>query len=128
LRIGYGFSSRILAQRLWTMQLPFGTAITNLVAVAASYDAEDELRQRVNMITTERRHLQMRLRSFGVDSTESHANFLYLPARERPWREVFAGTGLHVRLYPDGAVRITVGARPSTTPVLSAIRTARGTR
>lgn len=128
LRIGYGFSSPDLAHQLWSMQLPFGTAITNLVAVAASYDAEHELQQRIRLITTERRYLQMRLRSAGVYSTEAHANFLYLPSHGRQWREVFAGTGLHVRPYPDGAVRITVGARPSTTPILAAIAAFRGTR
>ena len=29
------------------MQLPFGMGITSLVAVAASYDAEDQLQQRI---------------------------------------------------------------------------------
>jgi histidinol-phosphate aminotransferase len=128
LRIGYGFSSPGLADRLWSMQLPFGTPITNLVAVAASYDAEGELQQRIRLITAERRYLQMRLRSAGVYSTDAHANFLYLPACGRPWHEVFTGTGLHVRHYPDGAVRITVGARPSTKPILRAIEAIRGAR
>ena len=36
---------------LWTMQLPFGIGITGLVAVAASYDAESQLQQRIRMIT-----------------------------------------------------------------------------
>jgi histidinol-phosphate aminotransferase len=127
LRIGYGFSSPDLAQQLWTMQLPFGTAITHLVAVAASYDADDQLRQRVRLITRERRYLQRRMRAAGVYATETHANFLYLPAQNlRP--EAFADTGLHVRSYPDGAVRITVGAEPSTEPILAAINAFRSGR
>ena len=103
-----------LARRLWTMQLPFGIGITGMVAVAASYDAENELRQRIRMISAEWRYLRMRLRSMGIYSTDSHANFVYLPARGRPWREVFDGTGLQVRNYADGSVRITVGNRQST--------------
>ena len=121
LRIGYGFCAPDLARRLWTMQLPFGVGITGLVAVAASYDAESQLQQRIRMIAAERRYLRMRLRSMGVYSTDGHANFVYLPARGRPWREVFDGTGLQMRHYADGSVRITVGSRESTRAVLSAV-------
>lgn len=124
MRIGYGFCAPELARRLWTMQLPFGIALTSLVAVAASYDAESELRQRIRMICSERRYLHMRLRSMGVYNTESHANFVYLPGRGQPWREVFDGTGLQVRHYADGGSRITVGNRRSTRAVLAAMASA----
>ena len=121
LRIGYGFCAPDLARRLWTMQLPFGIGITGLVAVAASYDAENQLQQRIRMIASERRYLRMRLRSMGVYSTDGHANFVYLPPWRQPWREVFDGTGLQVRNYADGSVRITVGNRQSTRAVLAAV-------
>ena len=121
LRVGYGFCAADLARRLWSMQPPFGISITSLVAVAASYDAENQLRQRIRMIASERRYLRMRLRSMGVYCTDSHANFLYLPPWRQPWREVFDGTGLRVRNYADGSVRITVGNRQSTRAVLAAM-------
>ena len=121
LRIGYGFGSPELARRLWKMQLPFGMGITSLVAVAASYDAEDQLRQRILRITGERDYLRRRLRAMGVYTTDGHANFVYLPPRGRPWREVFGSGGLKARHYPDGGVRITVGARASTQAVLAAV-------
>ena len=121
LRIGYGFCASELARKLWTMQLPFGIGITSFVAVAASYDAENQLQQRIRMIASERRFMRMRLRAMGVYSTDGHANFVYLPARGRPWRELFDGTGLKVRNYADGSVRITVGNRRSTRAVLSAV-------
>ena len=125
LRIGYGFCAPDLARRLWTMQLPFGVALPALVAVAASYEAEYELRQRIRLITGERRRLRMRLRSMGVYSTDSHANFVYLPPGAQPWREVFDGTGMQLRHYADGGVRITVGDRRSTRAVLAAVASAR---
>jgi histidinol-phosphate aminotransferase len=125
LRIGYGFGSPEVTKRLWAMQLPFGMSNSSLVAVAASYDAEDQLRHRIRLISAERRYLRMRLRAMGVYCTDAHANFLYLPAAGRPWREVFDGTGLQVRHYADGAVRITVGARPSTRAVLAAVTAGR---
>jgi histidinol-phosphate aminotransferase len=121
LRIGYGFCAPDLARKLWTMQLPFGIGITSLVAVAASYDAENQMRQRIRMIASERRYLRMRLRAMGVYSHDAHANFLYLPAHGRGWREVFDGTDLLVRNYADGGVRITVGNRQSTRAVLNAV-------
>jgi histidinol-phosphate aminotransferase len=124
LRVGYGFCAPDLARRLWTMQQPFGIAVTALVAVAASYDAEGELQQRIRMITAERRHLRMRLRAMGVYSTDAQANFVYLPSWGRPWPQVFDGTGLQVRGYADGGVRITVGNRRSTRAVLAAVRAA----
>jgi histidinol-phosphate aminotransferase len=121
LRIGYGFAAPGLANMLWSMQLPFGMSNTSAVAVAASYDAEAQLRQRIRRITAERNYLRRRLWAMGVYSTDSHANFVYLPPRGRLWREVFAGTGLQARHYADGAVRITVGSRASTLAVLSAV-------
>ncbi|WP_101950124.1 histidinol-phosphate transaminase [Mycobacterium sp. 3519A] len=121
LRVGYGFCAADLARRLWAMQAPFGIGNASLVAVAASYDAENQLRQRIRVIASERRHLRMRLRSMGVYSADAHANFVYLPKWRRPWREVFEGTGLQVRHYADGGVRITVGNRQSTRAVLAAV-------
>jgi len=121
LRIGYGFCAPELAHRLWSMQLPFGIGSTAMPAVAASYDAEIELQQRIRMISAERRYLRMRLRSMGVYSTESHANFVYLPGSTPPWRDVFDGTELTVRHYADGGVRVTVGDRRSSLAVLAAV-------
>ncbi|OBH25800.1 aminotransferase [Mycobacterium sp. E342] len=125
LRIGYAVASPELARTLWSQQQPFGAAITSLVAVAASYGAEDQLLHRVRLINAERCYLRMRLSAIGVDTTDAHANFLYLlpktDCRGAPWHEVFAEGGLRVRCYPDGGARITVGHRASTLAVLSAV-------
>lgn len=121
LRIGYGFCAPDLARRLWTMQLPFGVGSTALVGVAASYDAEPELRQRISAICAEGRYLRARLRAMGVYSTDSHANFLYLPAQAMPWRDVFADSALRVRTYADGGVRISIGGRQSSREVLATV-------
>lgn len=121
LRIGYGLASMELAATLWGHQLPFGMASTGLLAVAASYEAEEQLLQRIRLITAERRYLRMRLSAMRIYTTDAHANFMYLPARGRLWHEVFADSGLQVRLYPDGGARITVGSRASTMAVLSAV-------
>src|SRR5437588_30909 len=111
LRIGYGFAAPELAATLWGMQLPFGMGITGLVAVAACYDAEDQLQQRISRINAERDYLSRRLRAKGVYTTDGHANFVYLPAVGRAWQEVFGESRLKARYYADGAARITVGSR-----------------
>lgn len=121
LRIGYGLGSPELAAGLWSMQLPFGISTSSTVAVATSYDAEAQLRQRIRRITAERRYLRRGLWAMGIDSPDSQANFVYLPGRGRPWHESFTDTGLRVRCYADGSARITVGNRPSTLAVLSAV-------
>lgn len=121
LRIGYALAAPELAGPLWAMQLPFGISTGCTVAVAASYAADAQLQQRISHIVAERSYLRARLRAAGVYTTDSQANFVYLPAAGRPWREMFDDTGLRVRHYPDGAVRITVGARGSTRMVLSAV-------
>ncbi len=128
LRIGYGFGTSELTRAVWTRQVPFSMGITSLAAVTACYEAENQLRQRIQMIVAERRYLRMRLHAIGVRSTDSHANFVYLPPTGQPWRDVFDGTGPKVRFYGDGGVRITVGARPSTRAVIAAISAATGGR
>jgi histidinol-phosphate aminotransferase len=120
-RIGYGLAAPELAGTLWTMQLPYGMSISSAVAVAASYDADAELRQRIRLITGERRYLCRRMRGMGIYSTDGHANFVYLPAAGQPWRDVFDSAGLQVRHYDDGAARITVGPRASTRAILAAL-------
>jgi histidinol-phosphate aminotransferase len=98
--------------------------LASLPAVAACYDAEDQLQQRIQLITTERRYLRMRLSAMGIYTTDAHANFIYLPPRGgqgQLWREVFADSGLHVRCYPDGAARISVGSHASSLAVLSTV-------
>jgi histidinol-phosphate aminotransferase len=124
LRVGYGLAASELAKTLWTMQLPFGMTNASGVAVAASYDADAQLRQRIRLITGERRYLRRRLQAIGIYSTDSQANFVYLPGAGWSWREVFDPAGLQVRHYPDGGVRITVGTRASTRAILAALGTA----
>ncbi len=121
LRIGYGFAAPDLARTLWAMQLPFGISSVSAAAVAASYDAGAQLGHRIRRIAAERNHLRLRLMAKGIYSTDSHANFVYLPPAHQPWTEVFAEAGVQARCYPDGGARVTVGGVPSTLAVLSAV-------
>ena len=107
---------RLLRRRVWRARCGrcscrSASRITGLVAVAASYDAESQLQQRIRMIAAERR---LPAAAAARDGRLQHrrARQLRLPAAgAEPWREVFDGTGLQVRHYADGGVRITVGIR-----------------
>lgn len=80
-------------------------------AVAASYAAEGELRVRVDSIVYERDRLRARLAQMGAHIPESHANFVYLPARgdgER-WMSILGTGDVVAKEYSDGGVRLTVG-------------------
>ncbi len=122
LRIGYGLAAPELARTLWSMQLPFGIAITSLLAVAASYDAEDQLLQRIRLITAERCYLADAPERDG-DLHHRRAREFHVPAPEGCGRGMRSSptAGLQVRRYPDGGARITVGNRASTLAVLSAV-------
>ena len=122
LRIGYGFCAPELARQLWTMQLPFGSrphqpggggGLIRRGKPTAATHSDDRCRAALSADAAARRWVSY--------STDTHANFVYLPPWRQPWREVFDGTGLQVRNYADGGVRITVGNRQSTRAVLAAV-------
>lgn len=58
-------------------------------------------------------------------STGSRADFVYLPLGDRPWPEVFDSSGLQVRHYCEGGVRITVGDRRSSRAEFAAVASTR---
>ncbi len=58
IRTGYGICSPAMGRALWSMQLPFGATIASIAAVAASFEAETQLKGRIERVTTERDHLR----------------------------------------------------------------------
>ena len=119
LRIGYAFAGLALSSSIRRWQLPFGMNSAAVAAVTASYAAEDELRERVRRITTERERLAGQLRRLGVTVHDSHANFLYLdgahiaPALRR--------AGIVAKSYPNGSARIAVGDPAAGRAVVTAL-------
>ena len=122
IRTGYAYCTPALARRLWTMQLPFGSSNISLAAVDASYRAGRQLEQRISSIIDERTYLRARLRAMGIRVIDSHANFLYLPPGSASADDLFAATGVRVRGYANGGLRITIGTRQSTQAVLTALQ------
>ncbi|TQF74666.1 aminotransferase class I/II-fold pyridoxal phosphate-dependent enzyme [Rhodococcus spelaei] len=121
LRIGFGFGSPGLIERVHRLQLPFGMGGLAEPAVRASFEAQSELAERVRAINTERDRMRGGLSALGIETPRSHANFLYLPASDRPVAALLAGAGVAAKTYPSGAVRIAVGDPIAGRAVLHAL-------
>ncbi|RMI32107.1 pyridoxal phosphate-dependent aminotransferase [Nocardia stercoris] len=121
LRIGYGIAAPALAARIGRWQLPFGINSLADVAVTASYAAESELAQRIELITRERDHLGTALRAQGFAVPASSANFLFIQCGDE--ETVRLTTALHrsgivVKSYDGAGVRITVADRSASEAVM----------
>lgn len=110
LRIGYGIAAQYITDALRTVQVPLG--ITDLAqrAAIASLDHEEELLERVRVISERRDRFRAALLEQGWEVPEAQGNFVWLTIGERN-AEVAAyleANGLVVRANVDG-LRITVG-------------------
>jgi histidinol-phosphate aminotransferase len=123
LRIGYAVGGRELIGRVCRLQLPFGMGSVAVAAVAASYAAEPELRERILRITTDREILRSALRRRHIDVPRSHANFLFLPGPGIA--TALRRAGIAAKYYPDGSARVAVGDPDADQAVLAALETFR---
>ncbi|WP_336086296.1 pyridoxal phosphate-dependent aminotransferase [Nocardia sp. SSK8] len=121
LRIGYCLGRSPLIDRIRHQQLPFGVPTAAVAAVRASYAAEPELLDRVARITHERTRLRSALRATGIETPESHANFLYIPGPGTA--TTLRRAGIKAKPYPDGSVRIAIGTPTATRAVHTALTT-----
>ncbi|MFE3758782.1 pyridoxal phosphate-dependent aminotransferase [Nocardia tengchongensis] len=124
LRVGYAISDPRIAARIAHWQVPFGMSILAEVGVQACYAAEDELSQRIRLITNERNRLTAALRGLGYELPDSSANCVFLPlndpARANQISEAFGRADIRVKQYSTG-MRITVGDRAASEAVLASL-------
>ncbi|MEU7168730.1 aminotransferase class I/II-fold pyridoxal phosphate-dependent enzyme [Streptomyces morookaense] len=123
MRVGYGVASPGLAGRINAFQLPFAMSSLSVAAVEASLKAEDELRERVAFLVSERERVLAGLRSADWAALPSHTNFFWLdePERVEQVRTRLEAAGVAARHYPGEGVRITVGDRAANDAVLGAL-------
>lgn len=115
LRVGYAVGDpRILAAARST-GIPLSVTAQAEEAALASLDAEDELRQRVAVLTARRDALVARLRLVGWDVPDAQGNFVWLPAGDRALdvAAAFERAGLIVRPFAGDGVRISIGEHES---------------
>ncbi|MET9030901.1 aminotransferase class I/II-fold pyridoxal phosphate-dependent enzyme [Nocardia sp. NPDC004168] len=127
LRVGYAVASRRTAARIAHWQVPFGMHMLAEVGVYACYKAEDELNERISMITSERDRLLIELRALGYTIPGSSSNHIFLPlvdlAQARCIADAFDRAQINVKRYSTG-MRITVGDSAANDTVIASLASA----
>ncbi|WP_223286556.1 histidinol-phosphate transaminase [Kocuria atrinae] len=116
LRVGYAVAHPNLAEALRRVALPFGVSTLAQQAAIASLEAQEQLRERVGAVVSERRRMVAALRQAGWDVPDSQANFVWLRAGENLRQalvDAFDRSDVLVRAYAGDGVRITL-ADPAT--------------
>lgn len=116
LRVGYAVAHPNLAEALRRVALPFGVSTLAQHAAIASLEAQEQLRERVAAVVSERRRLLTALRRAGWDVPDSQANFVWLRAGDELRQalvDAFDRSDVLVRAYAGDGVRITL-ADPAT--------------
>jgi histidinol-phosphate aminotransferase len=111
LRVGYAVAHEPVADALRKMAVPFGVSQLAQDAAIASLAAEDELFERVELITKERGRVIDALRDQGWTVPTSEGNFVWLRLGERTmeFAELAQAAGVMVRPFAGEGVRVSIG-------------------
>lgn len=124
LRVGYFISEDPeVAGVVRKTMMPFAVSSIAQVAALASLEAADELQVRVDEAAQERVRVADRLRAGGYPVPDSHANFVWISARERT-EEIAArlmDAGIMGRPFAGEGIRITIGTPAENDAMLTAL-------
>lgn len=124
LRVGYAIAPASLAEAIRKATAPFSVTDVAQVAAVASFEAEEELAERVAHVVAERGRVLEALRGQGWDLPEAEGNFVWLSLGDDAlaFAEHCAGDGLSVRPFAADGVRVSIGD-PGTNDVFLAAAT-----
>ncbi|MGV8969647.1 MAG: histidinol-phosphate transaminase [Microbacteriaceae bacterium] len=122
LRIGYAIGPEYVMDAARATAIPLSVIGAAQRAAIVSLDHEDELMERVALITERRQTIAKALEAQGWKAPASQANFVWLPTGEdSQWAaEVFLEHGIVARAYGSEGVRVSVGEAESVDKLLSA--------
>lgn len=122
LRIGYGIAPEPVATAMRKVAVPFGVTGLAQAAAVASFDATDELRERIDWLVAERTRVAAALRAMGWDLPPSQANFFWFPLGDETDNavETFAAHGVSVRPFSGEGLRVSLGDTPANEALLAA--------
>ncbi|MEU1737209.1 4-hydroxyphenylpyruvate dioxygenase [Streptosporangium sp. NPDC020145] len=127
LRIGYALANAEIVERVTPHQVPYTPGQLQLAAVQAAIAADDEVRQRIRLISYQRDRLRGKLVELGWSVTPSRTNFLWItagdPARLDLARAALERHGVAARTYPGRAIRLAVGDQVANDAVITALST-----
>ncbi|GAB4080452.1 histidinol-phosphate transaminase [Modestobacter muralis] len=113
LRVGYLIAEDpAVADAVRRTLVPFSVSSLAQAAAVAALASEDEVRERVAAVTTERTRLTAALRGRGIGVADSQANFVWLPLGERTVEVAAAleARAVITRPFPGEGLRVTVGS------------------
>jgi histidinol-phosphate aminotransferase len=124
LRVGYLLAEDpAVAEAVRRTLVPFSVSTLAQAAAVAALASEDEVRERVASVTTERTRLTAALRDRGVAVADSQANFVWLPLGERTVSVAAAleARAVITRPVPGEGLRVTVGTPAEDDVFLAAL-------
>lgn len=125
LRVGYAVAHPNLAEALRRVALPFGVSTLAQQAAIASLEAQEQLRERVAAVVSERRRIVASLRQAGWNVPGSQANFVWLRAGEdlcQALVDAFDRSDVLVRAYAGDGVRVTLADLATNDRVLEVLK------
>ncbi len=129
LRVGYGITTRAIADLLNKARSPFNVNLMAQAAVLAALDDTEHLAASVQMVREGRAQYEEAFRAWGIEYVPSHTNFIL--ARVGHGRECFDKClAQGVILRPMGGyglpeyIRITIGTREENERCLEALHAA----
>ncbi len=125
LRVGYAIAADpAIAAALRQTQVPFAVTSVAQAAALASLEgpAEEQLRQRVAEVVTERVRVRDALLGHGYEVSPTQANFVWLPLGDATteWAAGVEARGVIVRGFAGAGVRVTVGTPEENDQFLAA--------
>jgi histidinol-phosphate aminotransferase len=128
LRIGYLIGSPEVAGAVRKVVTPFSTSALAQAAALAALDAGEEMRNRVELVISERERLSTALRKVTPDVPESQGNFVWLPLGDRSaaFGAACEAQRVIVRVFQGDGVRVTVGTPEENDAFLAAAEPALG--
>jgi histidinol-phosphate aminotransferase len=124
LRVGYMVARPDVADAVRRCVIPFAVNGPAQAAALAALAAEDEMRRRVALVTSERKRVVMGAREIVPDVPETQSNFFWLPLGERAveFAAHCEARGILVRPFAGDGVRVTVGLPEENDAILEALR------
>ncbi|MEU5875411.1 histidinol-phosphate transaminase [Glycomyces sp. NPDC047369] len=124
LRVGYMVARSDVADAVRRCVIPFAVNGPAQAAALAALAAEDEMRRRVALVTSERKRVVTAARELVPDVPETQANFFWLPLGERAveFAAHCEARGILVRPFAGDGVRVTVGLPEENDAILEALR------
>ena len=128
MRVGYGYTSKEIAQYISRVRRPFHINTLSMDAAIAALSDTAFLKKTVSLIHTEKAYIYKALDKLGVRYTKTQGNFIALKPKmkDTDFEEAMLKQGVMVRPVANfgakGWIRVTIGDREANQAYLKALR------